>query len=66
MAIISSKEAADRLGLSVRRVQALVKAGNLPAQKFGTAYMIDSKDLALVKNRKPGRPRKLAPKSKSK
>ena len=58
MAIISSKETADRLGLSVRRVQALVKSGKLPAQKFGTAYMIDSKDLALVRNRKPGRPKK--------
>jgi len=58
VAIISSKETADRLGLSVRRVQALVKSGKLPAQKFGTAYMIDSKDLALVRNRKPGRPKK--------
>jgi excisionase family DNA binding protein len=59
VAIISSKEAADQLGLSVRRVQALVKAGKLPAQKFGTAYMINEKDLRLVKDRKPGRPKNL-------
>jgi len=58
VAIISTKEAADRLGLSVRRVQALVKAGKLPGQKFGAAYMINEKDLAKVQNRKPGRPKK--------
>jgi len=62
VAIISSKEAADHLGISVRRVQALVKSGKLPAQKFGTAYMINEKDLKLVKDRKPGRPRKGAKK----
>jgi excisionase family DNA binding protein len=66
VAIISSKEAADRLGLSVRRVQALIKSGKLPGQKFGTAYMINEKDLALVKDRKPGRPKKLTSKRKPK
>jgi excisionase family DNA binding protein len=58
VAIISSKEAADHLGISVRRVQALIQAGKLPGQKFGAAYMINEKDLKLVKDRKPGRPRK--------
>jgi len=29
----------------------------LPAQMIGGVYMIDEKNLALVKNRKPGRPK---------
>jgi len=58
VAIISTKEAAERLGLSVRRVQALIKSGKLPGQKFGAAYMINEKDLGKVKDRKPGRPAK--------
>jgi excisionase family DNA binding protein len=63
VAIISTKEAADRLGLSVRRVQAMVKAGKLPGQKFGNAYMINEENLALVEDRKPGRPKRLRPKT---
>ena len=57
MATISSKDAAGRLNLSVRRVQELIKNGRLPAKMIGGVYLIDEKDLALVKNRKPGRPR---------
>ena len=39
------------------RVFQLVQEGRLPAQKIGRDYVIDSADLKLVKNRKPGRPR---------
>jgi excisionase family DNA binding protein len=56
--ILSCKDAAQRLGLSVRRVQALILAGKLPAEKFGNVYMIREKDLAKVQDRKPGRPAK--------
>jgi excisionase family DNA binding protein len=56
--LISSKEAAERLGLSLRRVQALITAGRLPAQKIGNSYVVDEKDLELVKERKAGRPTK--------
>ncbi|MBA3257069.1 MAG: hypothetical protein H0T64_10530 [Pyrinomonadaceae bacterium] len=49
----------------MRRVQELVKQGRIPAQLIGGVYLIDHKDLALVKNRKPGRPR-TAKKSKAK
>ena len=52
--------AAEKLGVSVRRVQQLVKAGRLPAQVFGGSLMIEEKDLALVAERKPGRPKKQA------
>jgi len=57
MATISSKDAAVRLNLSVRRVQELIKNGRLPAKMIGGVYLIEEKDLALLKNRRPGRPR---------
>jgi len=57
MATISSKDAAARLKISVRRVQELIKKERLPAKMIGGVYLIEDRDLALVKNRKPGRPR---------
>lgn len=56
--LISSKEAAEKLGLSLRRVQALITSGRLPAQKIGNSYVVNEKDLELVKKRTPGRPAK--------
>lgn len=56
--ILSTAEAAERLEVSVRRVQQMVKKGQLPATVFGGALMIKAKDLALVADRKPGRPPK--------
>jgi excisionase family DNA binding protein len=58
MDFITTKEAAERLGITRRRVVALVTAGRLPATKFGRDYMIREKDLKLVESRKVGRPRK--------
>lgn len=58
MTILTTAEAAEQLGVSSRRLRALIKSGKLPAEKFGTAYMINEKDLKLVKDRKPGRPKK--------
>ena len=57
MALITTANAAARLGITDVRVRALIRAKRLPAQQFGRIYLIDEKDLALVKNRKPGRPR---------
>ena len=59
MDFITTKEAAERLGITRRRVVALVTAGRLPATKFGRDYMIKEKDLKLVENRKVGRPKKI-------
>jgi excisionase family DNA binding protein len=56
--LLTTKDAAERLGISVRRVHALIEAGRLPAQKLGRDYVIKEKDLRLVEDRKPGRPRK--------
>jgi excisionase family DNA binding protein len=43
--LISSKEAAEKLGLSLRRVQALITAGRLPAQKIGNSYVVQEKKI---------------------
>ena len=56
--LISSKEAAEKLGLSIRRVQALITDGRLPAQKIGNSFVVREKDLELVRDRKAGRPKK--------
>jgi excisionase family DNA binding protein len=61
MRLLGTPEVAERLGVTVARVQALIWAGRLPAQKIGRDYVIQEKDLKLVKNRKPGRRPKLKP-----
>jgi excisionase family DNA binding protein len=58
MEFLTTKQAAERLGITPRRVQALIEAGRLPASKFGRDYMIKEDDLKLVENRKVGRPKK--------
>jgi excisionase family DNA binding protein len=55
---LTTSQAAERLGVSVSRVQQFIKAGRLPAEKVGRDYLIQAADLAKVKNRKPGRPRR--------
>jgi excisionase family DNA binding protein len=59
MGLISSAEAAVRLGVHITRVQVLIREGRLPAQKIGRTYVVDEDDLKLVENRQPGRPRKV-------
>ena len=58
MGLISTSEAAERLGVHITRVQVLIREGRLPAQKIGRTYVVDEDDLKLVADRKPGRPRK--------
>jgi excisionase family DNA binding protein len=58
MELLTTKQAAQKLGITPRRVVALVTAGKLPASKFGRDYMIKEADLKLVEDRKVGRPRK--------
>lgn len=56
MKLLSTPQVAKRLGVTVSRVQALIWAGRLPAQKVGRDYVILEDDLKRVKDRKPGRP----------
>ena len=55
---LTTKEVAEKLGVSLRRVQAMIESGRLPATKFGRDYMIRKTDLKIVENRKVGRPKK--------
>jgi len=54
---ITAREASEKLGVSKRRVLALITAGQLPAESIGGLYIIKESDLRLIKDRKPGRPR---------
>ncbi len=53
---LTAQQVAERLGVTVRRVQAMIKDGRLPASRFGRAHVIRESDLSLVANRTPGRP----------
>jgi len=60
---LTTKQAAEKLGVSVGRVQQLVADKRLPSVKIGRDRFILEKDLELVRERKrTGRP----PKSKRK
>jgi excisionase family DNA binding protein len=58
MKLLTTPEAAERLGITLARVQQLIWKGRLPAQKIGRDYVINEDDLKLVAERKPGRPAK--------
>ncbi len=58
MKMLTANEAAKILKVSARRVRALIQAKRLPAQKVGRDWIIMEPDLELVKDRKPGRPKK--------
>jgi excisionase family DNA binding protein len=64
MEMLTTQQAAQRLNVSIRRVNALIQTGRLPAQKFGQVYMIKESDLKLVEDRKVGRPSTKASKKK--
>ncbi len=63
---LTAQQVAERLGVSVRRVQAMIKDGRLPASRFGRALVIRESDLALVADRKTGRPPKAKPEQNGK
>jgi excisionase family DNA binding protein len=56
--LLTTKDAAAILGISLRRVRALIEAGKLTAEKYGRDYLIKESDLEPVRERKPGRPSK--------
>lgn len=58
--LLTTPEVAERLGVTTRRVLALIQAGRLPSQQFGRDHVIKESDLALVSERKSGRPKKQA------
>lgn len=59
MNLLSLKEAAEKLGVSARRVNQLIEEKKLPAQKIGNSYVINEDDLSKVQTYgKRGRPPK--------
>ncbi|MDX6270001.1 MAG: Helix-turn-helix domain [Acidobacteriota bacterium] len=58
MNLLTTNEVAARLGVTIKRVQAMIRDGRLPAEKMGRDYLIKEDDLKLVEDRKPGRPKK--------
>jgi excisionase family DNA binding protein len=57
--MLTTPEVAERLNVSVRRVQALIEAGRLPSQQYGRDHLVKETDLKLVEDRRPGRPPKV-------
>jgi len=55
---LTTQEAAEKLGVSVRRIVALINSGDLPSSRIGRSHVIKESDLESVKDRKPGRPSK--------
>lgn len=57
--MLNTKEASEKLNVSLRRVQQMITEGTLPANKVGRDYVILEKDLKnIVTYGKPGRPKK--------
>jgi excisionase family DNA binding protein len=56
--LLTTKEVAERLGVTQSRVRALIQSGRLPSQQYGRDHLIKESDLNLVQDRKPGRPSK--------
>jgi excisionase family DNA binding protein len=57
--ILSTTEAARELGISADRVRALIQSGRLPAHKLSREWAIMRSDLDPVRDRRPGRPRRV-------
>lgn len=58
MNYLTTKETAEKLGVSTGRVRQMVLAGQLQAEKFGRDLMIKEADIETVSDRKTGRPKK--------
>jgi len=59
--MITTAEAASRLGLTVRAVQKMIEAGRLSAQKVGRDYLIAPDALKNIPKQAAGRPPKAKP-----
>lgn len=55
--LISTTEAARRLGISVSRLHVLLKQGRIPYREIAGRYLIDANQLRPIEKRKSGRPK---------
>ena len=56
--VLTTKEVAERLGITDSQVRYLILRGKLPAEKLGHIHMVKESDLEQVRERKVGRPPK--------
>lgn len=56
--LLTTRQVAERLGVTAGRVRQMIIDGQLPAIKMGRDNFIKESDLRFVKNRKVGRPPK--------
>ena len=59
--LLTTTEAADRLGLTVRAVQKMIEGGRLEARKVGRDYLIAPGALENITKQAAGRPPKAKP-----
>jgi excisionase family DNA binding protein len=64
-AFLTTQQVAAALGVTQRRVLALIQAGRLEASRLGRDWLIPAHALEAVRERKPGRPRQSRPESAS-
>lgn len=58
--LLTTSQAAQRLGVTPGRVRQMVADGVLPVTRIGRDNLVKAADLRLVEGRKPGRPPKNA------
>lgn len=58
--LLSTADAAAQLGVTVQRVNAMIRDGRLHATKISGVWLIRPADLEMVRHRKTGRPKKEA------
>lgn len=56
--MLTTSQAAKLLGVTPRRIQAMIAAGRLPAKKHGRDWQIKDADAIAAGKRTPGRPKK--------
>ncbi len=56
--LLTTQQAAEKLGVTAGRVRQMIIDGQLPATKMGRDNFIKESDLRLVEDRKVGRPPK--------
>lgn len=56
--VLTTKEVAEKLGITDSQVRYLILRGKLPAEKIGHIHVVKESDLELVRERKVGRPKK--------
>lgn len=64
MDLVNTKQAAERLGVSVARIQQWIWDGRLPAIRPGRDYLISLKDLDNIIEFRRGRPKNPEPQTK--